>query len=144
MASGITEPYGRRRAFDLIARWTCAGMTLLAIVPLVSLLAYVIRQGAGALSWSFFTQLPKPVGEVGGGMANALAGSAVLVGLACAVGMPVGILAGIYLAEFGKNRFGDAVRFCADVLSGVPSIAVGVFVYSLVVLSMRRFSALAG
>ncbi|HVE83781.1 MAG TPA: phosphate ABC transporter permease PstA [Myxococcales bacterium] len=138
------EPYLRRRVVDWLARGLCVAMTVLAIIPLLSLLAYVVKQGAGALSWSFFTQLPKPVGEVGGGMANALAGSAVLVGLACAVGMPVGILAGIYLAEFGKNRFGDAVRFCADVLSGVPSIAVGVFVYSLVVLSMRRFSAIAG
>jgi len=140
----MSEPYLRRRIVDHAARGLCVVATVLAIVPLLSLLAYVVKQGVGGLSWSFFTELPKPVGETGGGMANALAGSAILVGLACAIGMPVGILAGIYLAEFGKNRFGDAVRFCADVLSGVPSIAIGVFVYTLVVLSMRRFSALAG
>jgi phosphate transport system permease protein len=138
------ELYIRRRIVDVAARSLCVVMFVLAIVPLLSLLTYVLRQGVGGLSWSFFTELPKPVGEVGGGMANALAGSAILVGLACAIGMPVGVLAGVYLAEFGKNRFGNAVRFCADVLSGVPSIAVGVFVYSMIVLTMRRFSALAG
>ena len=142
--SAPSEPYLRRRIVDVAARGLCVLMTVLAILPLLSLLGYVLKQGTGALSWSFFTELPRPVGEVGGGMANALAGSAILVGLACAIGMPVGILAGVYLAEFGKNRFGNAVRFCADVLSGVPSIAVGVFVYTLVVLTMRRFSALAG
>jgi len=142
--SAPSEPYLRRRIVDVAARGLCVLMTVLAILPLLSLLGYVLKQGLGALSWSFFTELPRPVGEVGGGMANALAGSAILVGLACAIGMPVGILAGVYLAEFGKNRFGNAVRFCADVLSGVPSIAVGVFVYTLVVLTMRRFSALAG
>jgi phosphate transport system permease protein len=138
------EPYLRRRVVDVVARGLCVLMFVLAVVPLLSLLGYVVKQGIGGLSWSFFTELPKPVGEVGGGMANALAGSAILVGLACAIGMPVGVLAGVYLAEFGKNRFGNAVRFCADVLSGVPSIAVGVFVYSMIVLTMRRFSALAG
>jgi len=138
------EPYLRRRVVDVVARGLCVLMFVLAVVPLLSLLTYVVKQGVGGLSWSFFTELPKPVGETGGGMANALTGSAILVGLACAVGMPVGILAGIYLAEYGKNRFGDAVRFCADVLSGVPSITVGVFVYTLIVLSMKRFSALAG
>lgn len=138
------EPYLRRRVVDTIMRGLCALMFVLAVIPLLALLSYVLQKGVGGLSWSFFTELPKPVGEVGGGMANALAGSAILVGLASAVGMPVGILAGVYLAEFGKNRFGDAVRFCADVLSGVPSITVGVFVYSLLVLSMKRFSALAG
>jgi phosphate transport system permease protein len=140
----MNEPYLRRRVVDVVARGLCVLMFVMAVVPLLSLLAYVVKQGAGGLSWSFFTELPKPVGETGGGMANAIAGSAILVGLACAMGMPVGILAGIYLAEFGKNRFADAVRFCADVLSGVPSIAVGVFVYSLIVLSMKRFSAIAG
>jgi len=142
--SAPSEPYLRRRVVDAAARGLCVLMTVLAILPLVSLLGYVLKQGVGALSWSFFTELPRPVGEVGGGMANALAGSAILVGIACAIGMPVGIMAGIYLAEFGKNRFANAVRFCADVLSGVPSIAVGVFVYALVVLTMKRFSALAG
>lgn len=140
----MSEPYRRRRVLDAVARAACLLATALAVVPLVSLLVYVVQRGAGGLSWSFFTELPGPVGEAGGGMANALAGSALLVALACAVGVPVGVMAGVYLAEFGNGRFGRAVRFSADVLSGVPSIAVGIFVYTLIVLTMRRFSALAG
>lgn len=138
------DGYLRRKTFDIVARWGSLAMVLVALVPLVAVLGYLVLKGAGGLSWSFFTQLPKPVGEVGGGMANALTGSAILVGLACLIGLPVGLLGGIYLAEFGDNAFGRVVRFCADVLSGVPSIAVGIFVYGMIVLSMRRFSALAG
>jgi phosphate transport system permease protein len=136
--------YRRRKLVDVLARGACVGATLIAILPLASVLTYVAAKGLGGLSWSLFTELPQPVGESGGGFGNALLGSLLLVGLACAVGIPVGVLAGVYLAEFGENRFGKAVRFCADVMSGVPSIAVGIFVYTLVVLSMRRFSALAG
>jgi phosphate transport system permease protein len=136
--------YRRRKLFDVLARGGCVAATLIAILPLASVLAYVAGKGLAGLSWELFTELPKPLGEAGGGLGNALLGSLVLVGLACAVGIPVGVLAGVYLAEFGENRFGKAVRFCADVMSGVPSIAVGIFVYTLVVLSMRRFSALAG
>lgn len=138
------EHHLRRRTRDLVARGACVGCTLLAIVPLASLLLYVAIRGLGGIDWSFFSELPKPVGEAGGGMGNAVAGTLVLVGLACSVGIPVGVLAGVYLAEFGQNRFGKLVRFAADVMSGVPSIAVGIFVYTLIVLSMRRFSALAG
>jgi phosphate transport system permease protein len=119
-------------------------MVLVALVPLVAVLGYLTLKGIGGISWDFFTQLPKPVRETGGGMANALSGSAILVGLACLFGLPVGLLGGIYLAEYGDNAFGKAIRFCADVLSGVPSITVGIFVYTLIVLRMRRFSALAG
>ena len=104
--------------------WCCV-----ALVPLVAVLGYLTYKGLGGISWAFFTQLPKPVGETGGGMANALTGSAILVGLACLIGLPVGLLGGIYLAEFGDNAFGKAVRFCTDVLAGVPSITVGIFVY---------------
>lgn len=136
--------YRRRKAFDVFARGACVAATLLAILPLASVLTYVAAQGLGGLSWDFFTELPKPVGETGGGFGNALLGSLILVGLACAFGIPVGVLAGVYLAEFGDNRFGRTVRFCADVMSGVPSIAIGIFVYTLLVLSMRTFSALAG
>jgi phosphate transport system permease protein len=118
--------------------------TLLALVPLASVLGYVAAQGLGGLSFHFFTELPKPVGEAGGGFGNAILGTLVLVGLAGAIGIPIGVLAGVYLAEFGDNRFGKAVRFSADIMAGVPSITVGIFVYTLVVLSMRRFSALAG
>lgn len=138
------EPYRRRRIIDLAARGACIAATLLAVVPLFAVLVYVAAKGLGGLSWDFFTNMPKPVGERGGGMANALIGSLTLVALACSVGIPFGVMAGIYLAEFGDNRFGKVVRFSADVMAGVPSITVGIFVYSLIVLHMRHFSALAG
>jgi phosphate transport system permease protein len=143
--SADREPYARRRILDIVVRSACAAATLLAVVPLVSVLLYIGVKGVGGLSASFFTELPKPVGEVGGGMANALAGTAVLVTLACAFGIPLGVLSGVYLAEFGNGtRVGSVVRFSADVMSGVPSITVGIFVYTILVLSMRRFSAVAG
>ena len=138
------QGYVRRKAMDVLARWGSLAMVLVALVPLVAVLGYLTYKGIGGLSWSFFTELPKPVGETGGGMANALTGSAILVGLACLIGLPVGLLGGVYLSEYGDNAFGKAIRFCADVLSGVPSITVGIFVYTLIVLRMRRFSALAG
>ena len=138
------QGYLRRKSVDVIARWGSLAMVLLALVPLFAVLGYLTIKGIGGLSWSFFTELPKPVGETGGGMANALTGSAILVGLACLIGLPVGLLGGVYLSEYGDNAFGKAIRFCADVLSGVPSITVGIFVYTLIVLRMRRFSALAG
>jgi phosphate transport system permease protein len=134
----------RRKAVDRLVRAACLVATGLAVVPLLSVLTYVIREGAGGFSLDFFTQLPKPVGEAGGGMGNAIVGSLTLLGMASLIGLPVGIFAGIYLAEFGDSRFGRVVRFSADVMTGVPSIVVGLFVYSLVVLSMRRFSAVAG
>jgi phosphate transport system permease protein len=140
----MTSPYRRRKAVDLGARALCVAATLLAILPLASVLIYVAKAGLGGLSWSFFTNLPAPVGEVGGGMKNAIVGTLIMVGLASAVGVPIGVLAGVYLAEYGGSRFAQAVRFAADVMSGVPSIAVGIFVYTLVVLTMGRFSALAG
>ena len=138
------EGYLRRKMVDILARWASLGMVLLALVPLFAVLGYLTIKGLGGLSWAFFPELPKPVGEVGGGMANALSGSAIMVGMACLIGLPVGLLGGIYLAEYGDNAFGRGVRFCTDVLSGVPSITVGIFIYGLMVLRMRRFSALAG
>jgi phosphate transport system permease protein len=140
----MRDPYLRLRVTDRLVRGACLAATLLAIVPLASVLVWVIRQGVPGLSWSFFVGLPKPVGEAGGGMANAIVGTLELTGLACVFGVPVGVLAGVYLAEYGDNRFGRVARFCADVMTGVPSIVVGIFVYTLVVLSMRRFSAFAG
>ncbi len=100
----------------------------IAVSALVFILSYVAKQGLSSLNLDFFTQLPKPVGESGGGVANAIVGSLLLVGLASLVGLPIGILGGIYLAEFGNNRFGFLVRFSADVLSGVPSIVIGIFI----------------
>jgi phosphate transport system permease protein len=136
--------YRRRKITDIAARALCVLATLLAIIPLVSVLIYVAKAGLGALNWDFFTQLPGPAGESGGGMKNAIAGTLILVALACSIGIPFGVAAGIYLAEFGGSKLAKAVRFAADVMSGIPSIAVGVFAYGVVVLSMRRFSALAG
>ncbi len=138
------DRYLRRKAINLLVStlaFLCAAIT---IVPLLMILGYLLSQGAKAVNLDFFTQLPKPVGEVGGGMGNAIVGTLILIGLACLVGLPIGIIGGIYLAEFGNNRTGWLVRFMSDVLNGTPSIVIGIFAYAVVVLPMRRFSALAG
>jgi len=140
----VRERFGLRRFVDRVVRGACLLATVLALLPLVSVLAFVVVRGIGGLSVAFFTGLPKPVGEPGGGMAHAIVGSLEIVGLACLFGIPAGVLAGIHLAEFGGTRFGRFVRFSADVLSGVPSIVVGLFVYALVVARAQRFSAYAG
>ncbi len=134
----------RRRIMDRLMGWLCMGAILVAIAPLASVLGYVVLQGASALNWAFFTHLPAPVGEPGGGMANAMVGTLTLVALASCVGVPVGILGGLFLAEYGDGRLGWWIRFTADVLNGIPSIVIGVFVYAIVVVPMKRFSALAG
>ncbi len=122
----------------------CFGSALIAIVPLILIFVYTISRGVGNLNLSFFIEMPNPVGESGGGMANAIVGSLLLVSIGSAIGLPVGIISGIYLAEYGNNKFGYAVRFMTDVLSGVPSIVAGVVAYALVVIPMKHFSALAG
>ena len=119
----------------------CAFLTL---GILFFVLGYVTLHGITSLNWNFFTQLPKPVGESGGGMANAIAGTFKLIGGASLVGLPIGIMGGIYLAEFGKNKTGFFVRYAADIINGVPSIVMGIFAYTIVVLPMRHFSAFAG
>jgi len=111
---------------------------------LLFILGYLVWQGGRALSWDFLTQLPKPVGESGGGMANAIVGSAKLLLVAAAVGLPVGFMGGVYLAEFGGRTFPFLVRYTADLLNGVPSIVMGIFAYTMVVLPQHHFSALAG
>lgn len=119
--------------------------TALVIVPLVAILVYLIYKGASSLNLNFFVKVPAPVGETGGGMANSIAGSAVVLGLASAMGIPVGIAAGVYLAEYGRGRFlGNAVRFTADVLNGVPSIVMGIAIYALIVKPEQHFSAFSG
>src|SRR5438067_11264381 len=122
------------------------GVRFLVIVvsALIAIFAYLVLKGAGSLNWSFLTQTPKPVGETGGGMANALLGSVMILGIASMFGVPVGIGAGIYLAEYGRNRLGKLVRFTSDVLNGVPSIVIGLVAYGLVVIPQRHFSAFAG
>jgi phosphate transport system permease protein len=117
---------------------------LVVIAPLVLVFYHVVKSGLGALSWAFLTQLPKPVGESGGGMGNAIAGSFELLGLAAVVGVPVGVGGGIYLAEFGSLRLNRSIRFGADVLNGVPSIIWGMVTYALVVVPMKGFSVWAG
>lgn len=136
--------YHLRKLTDTLIRVWCVAAVVTAVVPLGLVLIYLAVQGLGGLNWDFFTQLPKPVGEAGGGMANAIVGSLEIVGLAATIGIPVGILAGIFLSEFGDNRLGRVVRFSADVMSGVPSITVGLFVYGLIVLKTKQFSAWAG
>jgi len=134
----------RRRLANLMATLAAGSAVLLVLAPLGAILAYLLYKGFGSLNWAFLTQTPKPVGEAGGGMANAIAGSAFILLIASAMGVPVGIGAGIYLAEYGRNRFGNLVRFTSDVLNGVPSIIIGIVAYGLVVLTQGHFSALAG
>ena len=119
--------------------------TLLVVAPLVAIFIYLIYKGASSLSWAFFTDVPKPVGEAGGGMANAIAGSGILLGIGSLIGIPIGISGGIFLAEYGRGtKLANAVRFTADVLNGVPSIVMGIAVYSLVVVPQGNFSAFSG
>lgn len=115
-----------------------------AIIPLVCVFVYVIQQGHGALTWKFFTSLPAPVGETGGGMGNAILGTLVLVGMAALVGVPIGISCGVYLSEYGYGKIASSLRFTIDLLASVPSIIVGLFAYAVVVIPMGHFSAFAG
>lgn len=126
-----------------------SGLSILAtvcvIVPLVAILFYLIYKGASSLNLAFFTHIPAPVGQEGGGMANSIVGSGIILFLASLMGIPVGIAAGVYLAEFGQGTtLGNAIRFTADVLNGVPSIVMGISIYSLIVVQQKHFSALAG
>jgi phosphate transport system permease protein len=125
---------------------SAAGLAvLLVLLPLGAILAYLLYKGVGSLNWAFLTETPKPVGEPGGGMANAIAGTGLILLIASVMGVPIGIGAGIYLSEYGRGtRFGDLIRFTADVLNGVPSIVVGIVAYAIVVLTQGHFSALAG
>lgn len=140
----MSDPYLRRKITDVVVRAVCVVFTLIALIPLGSVMYYVTVRGIQGVNLEFFTELPKPVGESGGGMGNAVVGTLQLVGLACLFGIPPGVMAGIYLAEFGGTRFAKLVRFSADVMAGVPSITVGIFVYSLVVMTTKHFSAIAG
>ena len=140
-----TAPIGwYRRALNGLVTFAAAGAVILVLAPLCAIFGYLLYKGVGSINWAFLTETPKPVGEVGGGMANAIAGTALILGIASLVGVPIGIGAGVYLAEYGRNRLGNLVRFTADVLNGVPSIIVGIVAYGLVVLKQGHFSALAG
>lgn len=133
----------RRRVTDRVMTGVAVLTVLIVLAPLVAIFGYVVYRGIGAINLAFLTQTPKPVGEAGGGMANAIIGSMLILGIASLVGVPFGIGAGIYLSEFGRNRFGSAIRFTADVLNGVPSIVIGIVAWAILVRG-RGFSALAG
>ncbi len=134
----------RRRITDHVMTGVAVLTVILVLVPLFAIFAYLVYRGVGSINWAFLTQTPRPVGEAGGGMANAIVGSVFILALASVLGVPLGVGAGIYLAEYGRDRFGDAIRFTADVLNGVPSIVIGIVAYSIVVLYQKHFSALAG
>ena len=140
----LSASFTYRKVVDRGMAAVCAVCFVAAFVPLVSVLWLVISKGAAGLSWAFFTELPKPVGEEGGGIGNALVGTLYMVGLACLIGLPLGVGAGVYLAEKGEGTVGNTVRFMAEVLSGVPSIVIGIVAYALVVIPMGHFSAWAG
>ncbi len=133
-----------RKAVNIVMLSLTGVCALAAVSVLFFILGYLAWHGGKSIHWSFFTQLPKPVGEPGGGMANAIVGSAKLLLLATLVGVPVGVLGGTYLAEFGGRTFSFLVRYTADLLNGVPSIVIGIFAYAVVVVPLRHFSTLAG
>jgi phosphate transport system permease protein len=134
----------RRRATDHLMTGVAVLTVVLVLLPLGAIFAYLIYKGIGSINLAFLTQTPKPVGEPGGGMANAIIGSMTILTIASLLGVPMGIGAGVYLSEYGRNRYGDLVRFVSDVLNGVPSIVIGIVAYALVVLRQKHFSALAG
>jgi len=133
----------RRRITDRLATGAAVGAVLLVLTPLAAIFGYLVYKGIGSLNWNFLTKIPAPPGEAGGGMANAIAGTAYILLIASAFGVPIGIGAGIYLAEYGRNRFGNLIRFTLDVLNGVPSIVVGIVGWAIMVAG-HGFSALAG
>lgn len=133
-----------RRAKNALAMSLMTLMAALVIAPLFAVLGYLLYRGVGALRWSFLTHIPKPPGELGGGMANAIVGSGEILLVASLIGIPFGIGCGVFLSEYGKNQYGNLIRFTADVLNGVPSIVIGMTVYGLVVVTQKHFSLMAG
>lgn len=145
----MQKPLSIRTRLRTFGDHTATGLailsTFLVILPLVAIFVYLVIKGASSVNLAFFTQIPKPVGETGGGMANAIIGSGVVLAIASALGVPIGIGGGVYLAEFGRGtKFANAIRFTADVLNGVPSIVMGLAAYALIVVPQKHFSALAG
>lgn len=140
----MSRTHQRRKWVDRAMSGLLLLAAFAALVPLFSVLGYVVWNGAGYLNWDFFSKLPKPVGETGGGMANALAGTVTLVATASLIGVPWGVAAGVFLSEYGDGKLGTIVRFATDMLASVPSIVIGLFVYALIVVPMGGFSAMAG
>lgn len=133
-----------RKLSDNALNVFAVGSTFLVIVPLFAVFGYLVMKGIGSINWAFLTQAQKPVGEIGGGMGNAIVGSGIILSLASMIGIPLGIGAGIYLADYGRNLLGNSVRFTADVLNGIPSIVVGIAVHEFLVIKQGHFSAIAG
>lgn len=133
-----------RRLANGAATIGMACAAVLVVTPLVVIFGYLVYRGIGTLNWSFLTQIPKPVGEPGGGMANGIVGSALILLIASAIGIPLGIGSGVFLAEYGRNGYGDIVRFTADVLNGIPSIVIGSTVWGLLVVTQKHFSLFSG
>ena len=134
----------RRRVVNGTMTGIVALAALITTLPLLFILFHLVREGASAINADFFIHMPKPPGEVGGGMANAIVGTLIIIGIACAIGLPIGIGAGLYLAEYRRTKLADVVRFLADVLNGLPSIVLGIFAWQFLVKPWGRFSALAG
>ena len=140
----MTSTGRRRKLSSSLFVCFCALSVVLALVPLALVLFYVVSQGVRALSFEFFTHMPTPVGEPGGGMANAIVGTIILTGLGSLMAIPVGVMSGVYMSEYAGTRFAALVRFAADTLNGVPSIVIGIFAYGVAVLPFKQFSAIAG
>jgi phosphate transport system permease protein len=136
--------YLKRKRKEKVFQGLILIFSLMAVIPLFLVIGYVFIKGIKAINWSFFTQLPTPVGEPGGGMANAIVGSGMIVLLASLLGLPVGVMGGVWLALGGSGRLGFVIRYAADVLTSIPSIVVGIFAYTLLVYPFKRFSAIAG
>lgn len=144
LAASTRRTLIRRRAVSFVMIGLTYLATVLAVIPLILIVYHLLRQGASSLNLSFFIHMPKPTGEAGGGMANAIAGTGVLVLIASAIGLPVGVGAGLYLAEQRRSRLALVVRFLSDVLNGLPSIVLGIFAWAMIVKPFKHFSALAG
>ena len=140
----MMSSYARRKAVSTLMLASCVACAAACIGILLFILAYVVLKGAGALNFDFFTNTPKPLGETGGGVANAIVGTAIMVAIASAIAIPIGIGAGIFVSEYASPRVGGLVRFTADVMSGIPSIVVGLFIYLVLVLRAGSFSGWAG
>jgi len=143
MATSERTMHAKRYATNALMTTLTAACAFFAVVVLAFILGYIAYRGLGAISFQFLIETPKPVGE-GGGIGNAILGSVMLLAMACIIGMPIGIATGIYLAEYGVGRFASLVRFLTDTLTGIPSILIGVFIYTIIVLPMKQFSAMAG
>ncbi len=136
--------YKKRLGTNFLMEGLCWLSVAIALVPLFLILFHLIHLGFSSVNWDLFTKMPKPVGEVGGGMANAIVGSIMILSLATVLGIPIGLLGGLYLSEYPATRLGTIARFMADILNGTPSIVIGIFIYSIIVIPMHGYSALAG